>query len=59
MLGRGFIEQIREIFSALPSDIQVALFSATMPPGISLFKFRNSINDKQVHERTRQNSCQK
>lgn len=31
MLSRGFKGQIQEVFKRLPSDIQVALFSATMP----------------------------
>lgn len=31
MLGRGFKDQIHEIFKLIPSDIQVCLFSATMP----------------------------
>ncbi|EGR27037.1 hypothetical protein IMG5_202750 [Ichthyophthirius multifiliis] len=34
MLGRGFKDQINKIFQKLPGDIQVALFSATMPPDI-------------------------
>lgn len=34
MLGRGFKDQIREIFKLLPPEIQVALFSATLPPDI-------------------------
>eukprot|EP01017_Pseudomicrothorax_dubius_P047713 TRINITY_DN85_c0_g1_i4.p1 TRINITY_DN85_c0_g1~~TRINITY_DN85_c0_g1_i4.p1 ORF type:complete len:389 (-),score=150.49 TRINITY_DN85_c0_g1_i4:180-1346(-) len=34
MLGRGFKEQISDIFKLLPADVQVALFSATMPPEI-------------------------
>jgi len=34
MLGRGFKDQINQIFKQLPSDIQVGLFSATMPPEI-------------------------
>lgn len=34
MLSRGFIEIIREIFSILPSNSQVGVFSATMPPEI-------------------------
>jgi len=34
MLSRGFKEQIQEIFKRLPGNIQVALFSATMPPEI-------------------------
>lgn len=32
MLSRGFKEQIYDIFQALPSKVQVGLFSATMPP---------------------------
>lgn len=31
MLSKGFQEQIYNIFKTLPTDIQVALFSATMP----------------------------
>jgi len=31
MLSRGFKDQIYDIFQALPKDIQVGLFSATMP----------------------------
>lgn len=31
MLSRGFKDQIYDIFRKLPSDIQVNLFSATMP----------------------------
>jgi translation initiation factor 4A len=34
MLGRGFQEQIKEIFKLIPGDVQIALFSATMPPEI-------------------------
>lgn len=34
MLGRGFKEQIQDLFKFLPSDIQIALFSATMPKPI-------------------------
>jgi len=32
MLSRGFKDQIYDIFQALPSKVQVGLFSATMPP---------------------------
>jgi len=32
MLSRGFKDQIYDIFTALPSNAQVGLFSATMPP---------------------------
>jgi translation initiation factor 4A len=31
MLGRGFKDQIYEVFQLLPSTVQVALFSATLP----------------------------
>lgn len=31
MLGRGFLETIKDIFGLLPPEIQVGLFSATMP----------------------------
>merc|ERR1712225_180972 len=34
MLSRGFKDQIYDIFKALPPSVQVALFSATMPPDI-------------------------
>ena len=34
MLSRGFKQQIQDIFKFLPGDIQIALFSATMPPDI-------------------------
>jgi translation initiation factor 4A len=31
MLGRGFKDQINQIFQQIPPDVQVCLFSATMP----------------------------
>lgn len=34
MLGRGFQESMKDILHSLPSDVQIALFSATMPPEI-------------------------
>ena len=34
MLSRGFIDQIYNIFQFIPTDTQVALFSATMPPEV-------------------------
>lgn len=34
MLSRGFKGQIQELFKHLPSDVQVGLFSATMPAEI-------------------------
>jgi len=35
MLSQGFKEQVYNIFQYLPKDVQVALFSATMPPELS------------------------
>lgn len=35
MLSRGFKESIAEILKNLPSDVQIALFSATLPPDIN------------------------
>jgi len=32
MLSKGFEDIIRDIFQTLPSDVQVGLFSATLPP---------------------------
>eukprot|EP01128_Nolandella_sp_AFSM9_P007294 TRINITY_DN3954_c0_g1_i1.p1 TRINITY_DN3954_c0_g1~~TRINITY_DN3954_c0_g1_i1.p1 ORF type:complete len:408 (-),score=128.88 TRINITY_DN3954_c0_g1_i1:127-1350(-) len=32
MLSRGFKDQMYDVFQAIPSNIQVGLFSATMPP---------------------------
>jgi translation initiation factor 4A len=32
MLSRGFKDQIYDVFQHLPTDVQVGLFSATMPP---------------------------
>jgi translation initiation factor 4A len=34
MLSRGFKTQIQDIFKFLPADIQICLFSATLPPDI-------------------------
>lgn len=34
MLSRGFKDQIYEVFQMLPSNVQVALLSATMPPDV-------------------------
>ena len=34
MLSRGFQEQIYDIFKYLPTDVQVAIFSATLPPDV-------------------------
>lgn len=34
MLSRGFVEEVKSIFENLPTDVQVCLFSATMPPEI-------------------------
>ena len=47
MLSAGFKEQVYNIFQFMPGSIQVALFSATMPPELSTLtsKFmRNPVN---------------
>lgn len=36
MLSSGFKEQVYNIFQHLPSDVQIGLFSATMPPELHL-----------------------
>ncbi len=43
MLSMGFIEDIEEILSTIPSERQTALFSATIPPKIA------SIANKYMH----------
>ena len=44
MLSRGFKSQIQDIFKFLPGDIQIALFSATMPNEI-LYLTKNFMRD--------------
>ena len=34
MLSRGFVDQVKQIFSYIDNGVQIALFSATMPPEI-------------------------
>lgn len=34
MLGRGFLDQVNEILKQVPSDTQICMFSATMPPEV-------------------------
>ena len=34
LLSHGFQTQVKDIFKYLPSDIQISLFSATMPPEV-------------------------
>ena len=34
MLSRGFKEQIYDVFTAMPQDVQVILLSATMPSDV-------------------------
>ena len=34
MLTRGFIDDVKVVLQSVPADIQIALFSATMPPEI-------------------------
>ena len=44
MLSQGFKEQVYNIFQYLPKEVQVALFSATMPPELS------SLTDKFMRD---------
>lgn len=34
MLGRGFLDQVNDILKQVPSDTQICMFSATMPPEV-------------------------
>jgi len=45
MLSRGFKSQIQDIFKYLPSEIQIALFSATMP--IEILKLTKHFIEKE------------
>ena len=47
MLSSGFKEQIYNIFQCTPGDIQVCLFSATMPPEV------HSLTDKFMRDPTK------
>ena len=44
MLSSGFKEQVYNIFQYMPKDVQVALFSATMPPEL------NSLTEKFMRD---------
>lgn len=44
MLNMGFLEDIQEIFEFLPSEKQILLFSATLPPQIKTIA-KNFLND--------------
>jgi ATP-dependent RNA helicase DeaD len=48
MLDMGFLPDIKEIFSLLPSDRQTLLFSATMPPEIKDLASRFLNNPKTI-----------
>lgn len=48
MLDMGFLDDINEIFSYLPSDRQTLLFSATMPPPIKKLAERILINPEFI-----------
>lgn len=49
MLDMGFLDEIEEIFNYLPNNIQILLFSATMPPAIK--KLAEKILHNPVHIR--------
>jgi len=48
MLDRGFQEQVYEIFAFLPNDVQVCLFSATMPERVLDLTSRFMRNPKKI-----------
>ena len=48
MLSRGFKEQIHDIFTCLPSQVQVALFSATMANDILDLTTKFMINPVRI-----------
>lgn len=48
MLRRDFKEQIYQVFRQLPANVQVALFSATMPQGILLITNQFMRNPKKI-----------
>lgn len=48
MLSRGFKTQIYDIFRLLPSDVQVALFSATMPHDVLEVTSKFMRNPKRI-----------
>jgi ATP-dependent RNA helicase DeaD len=48
MLDMGFLDDINEIFSYLPSDRQTLLFSATMPPPIKKLAERILVNPEFI-----------
>jgi ATP-dependent RNA helicase len=50
MLSRGFKDQIYDVYRYLPPELQVCLISATLPHDI--------LDDKQVHDRSCENSCE-
>jgi translation initiation factor 4A len=54
MLSFGFKEQIYNIFQLMPNDIQVALFSATMPPEITNLTERFMRNPVKILVKTEQ-----
>jgi len=52
MLSRGFRDQIYDVFQALPSEVQVCLFSATMPPDVLEVSIRFMRNPVQILVKT-------
>jgi translation initiation factor 4A len=46
MLDRGFKEQVYDIFQFMPEDVQVAIFSATMP--LEVFDVTKKFMDKPI-----------
>ena len=54
MLSDGFKEQVYNIFQFLPNSIQVALFSATMPPELNVLTKKFMRNPVEIYVKTEQ-----
>lgn len=54
MLSHDFKEQVYNIFQFLPKDVQVALFSATMPPELSVLTKKFMRNPVKIYVKAEQ-----
>ena len=54
MLSDGFIEQVYNIFKYMPNNIQVALFSATIPPQVNTLTKRFMRNPVEIFVKAEQ-----
>lgn len=54
MLSDGFIEQVYNIFKYMPNNIQVALFSATLPPQVNMLTKKFMRNPVEIFVKAEQ-----